>query len=139
MNAEEIYGKETKYFNDYQPMLESFGQILVQVDEEGYLGDSWILYEKENRYGFLNFGWGSCSGCDALKACENIKEVQDLMTELEKSIIWFDNKESLLDYFIKTDWKGKYSWQIAEFKTFITHVLNYLDYKEDLCVELLGV
>ena len=62
--ASEIYnGKE--YWWDYTPMLEEFGDILLREDDEGWQGDSFLIYHNDNKYGYLSFGWGSCSGCDA--------------------------------------------------------------------------
>ena len=52
--AKELYEEGCWY--DYQPMLEEFGEILVQVDEDDYQGDSYLLYKKDNQYGFLVFG-----------------------------------------------------------------------------------
>ena len=95
---------------DYQPMLDSFGNIVVQVDDEAYQGDSRVLYEKDGKIGLLVFGWGSCSGCDALQACNSLEEVQELYDELFDSIKWFDSRASAVEYFKGHDWKGDFSY-----------------------------
>ena len=64
---------ESAYFTfySYQPLLESFGEILLKVDDEDYSGDSRLIFKKGEMYGFLIFGWGSCSGCDWLQGCNS--------------------------------------------------------------------
>lgn len=112
--------------SDYSPILDSFGKILVQVDDEDYQGDSRVLYFKDGLYGYLNFGWGSCSGCDSLQACESHSEIQELIDGLEKDIMWL-NKEEMLKFFKERDWEGQYSWHIEETKKFVEEVINYLE------------
>ena len=53
--------------SDYQPIINHIGKVLVQEDDEDYQGDTFVLLEKDSKYGFLNIGWGSCSGCDAVQ------------------------------------------------------------------------
>ena len=108
----------------YQPILDSFGKILVQVDDNDYQGDSRVLYKNGNKYGWLQFGWGSCSGCDSLQACSTIKEIQELIDDLYRSIKWFNTKKQLLDFFKNHDWEGDYSGRSNEQKDFINKVNN---------------
>lgn len=97
---------------DYEPIIYDFGQILLKVDEDDYQGDSYILYgdlfEKE-KFGFLNFGWGSCSGCDALQACYSWEKIQELYNNLKSSVIWFNNATEAYEWFCNHDWEGDYS------------------------------
>ena len=83
---------------DYRPLLESIGhEILVQVDEENYQGDSYLLFRREDgAYGFLEFGWGSCSGCDALQATQSVKEIEELRDRLVASISWHPDAAAAL-------------------------------------------
>lgn len=121
--ASEIYDNSWGWW-DYQPMLNEFGNILLQKDEQNYQGDSFLIYEKDDKYGYLTFGWGSCSGCDALQACNSIGEVQELMDRLYLSIEWFDSLDALKEYFKETDWPLKYEYSIPEFKEFLIEVKN---------------
>ena len=129
--AKEIYkddiGNDISWFciTDYQPMLEEFGNILIQVDDDDYSGDSRVLYEKSGKYGFLIFGWGSCSGCDALQAAKNINKIQELMDDLQNEIMWFSSIDDLKKYFIEKDWELEYCWHIKNTKEFINKVINY--------------
>ena len=105
------------YLYDYSPMIEDFGDVLFQVDDDDWQGDSYILYgsmNKNSRFGFLNFGWGSCSGCDALKGCSTWEEVQELYEELRSQIKWFDSAEEAYKWFIEHDWEGDYSTKEKE-------------------------
>lgn len=125
--AKEIYESDRYSWYDYQPMLDEFGEILIQVDGEGYSGDSFLIYKNDNKYGFLTFGWGSCSGCDALQACTTIDEVQELMDRLYNYITWFDSLQELKDY-ISDDASEELKWyyHTGIFKKFREKVLNYI-------------
>lgn len=128
--AKELYSSErVEKFGvwDYNPMLKEFGDILIEIDEDDYQGDSFILYKNEDKYGFLTFGWGSCSGCDALQGCNNIEEVQELMDSLYNSIQWFDDLKSVKSYFETKDWDLDWIGHKQEFKDFKREVLNYLE------------
>lgn len=119
--ADEIYDSSWSWW-DYQPMLNEFGNILLQKDEQDYQGDSFLIYEKDDKYGYLTFGWGSCSGCDALQACNTIDEVQELMDKLYSDIKWFNSLDALKEYFEEIDWTLKYQYSIPEFKEFLTEI-----------------
>ena len=107
---------------DYGPILESFGKILVRVDDDDYQGDSRVLYEDGDRVGFLKFGWGSCSGCDALQAAETIAEVDALIAELRGQIQWKARAE-MREYFQSHDWEGDYDCHSNEAKSFVEQAI----------------
>ena len=116
------------YFSgDYQPMLNEFGEILLQVDDNNYQGDTRVLYRDGTRYGWLNFGWGSCSGCDALQACHTIEQIQSLMDSLYSEITWFDSATTAIEFFKTHDWKGDYSWGEAEQQHFVKEAIAKLE------------
>jgi hypothetical protein len=108
---------ETIY--DYEPIVKSFGDVLVQVDDEDYSGDTRVLLHKDGRYGFLNFGWGSCSGCDTLQACSSYKEIDVLIEELENNIKWFDTLTEATAYIINDqERQGSYYYHENEWAQF---------------------
>lgn len=116
----------------YDGMVSAFGQgVLVAVDDDDYQGDSYRLIadgdEPGQKYGLLIFGWGSCSGCDALEACCSVKDLQDLADTLQDSIKWFSNKESLRQYMQEHDWEGDWSWHKEECREFRRLVQEFLD------------
>ena len=107
--------------SDYTPMLDSMGyETLLRVDDSEYQGDSRLILRDGSRYGVLIFGWGSCSGCDALQACDSMKEIEELRTRLRDDIKWFDTRAELLSYFETHDWEGDYSWNAEETKQFVS-------------------
>lgn len=112
---------------DYRPLLESFGhEILLQVDDDDYQGDSRLILRDGGRYGLLIFGWGSCSGCDSLQACCSIKDIEELRDQLHKDIIWKDSREEMLQFVRGRDWETQYSWHSDETKEFVEKALAML-------------
>lgn len=83
---------------DYGPLLATFGEILVKIDDDDYQGDSRILYRNGSRYGVLVFGWGSCSGCDSLQACGTHGEIGQLIKRLGSDVKWFESLEDAKRY-----------------------------------------
>ena len=126
IDVKELYKDESWSWYDYQPMLNAFGKVAIQVDDDAYQGDSRLLYDENGKIGVLIFGWGSCSGCDALQACDSLEEVQELCDSLQDDIKWFDDKKQALEYFTNHDWQGDYSWYQTETKEFINKCIEYL-------------
>ena len=133
--AEELYPdyaeeekKDGSFYgpSDYTPILENIGDILLRVDDDDYQGDSRVLYAEGERIGYLQFGWGSCSGCDALQGCDHISEIQALMKNLCDNVHWFANRAEALEWFNTHDWKGDYSWHDAEQQQFIQGAIALL-------------
>ena len=129
-NAEEIYPREDGefpyYLSGYTPILEEFGEILLRVDEDAWQGDTLVLYEKDGKYGWLRFGWGSCSGCDALQGCSSYKEIQELIDSLESSVQWFESKKEAIKFFKTHDWEGDYD-NGEEQQEFVRKAIALLD------------
>lgn len=92
---------------DYTPMLESLGQIVARADQNDYQGDSMVLFRDGSRFGYLVFGWGSCSGCDALQACGSYEEIDSLRASLSESIRWGTAQE-IREYLEQKDWETEY-------------------------------
>ena len=114
---------------DYQPLIDSFGEVLNQVELGSYQGDTTALLQKDNLYGLLQFGWGSCSGCDALQGCNNINELVELYEDLRNSIRWI-SKEEMLKFFKEHDWEGGHSWyeqEGTELSDFVKECIVYLE------------
>lgn len=130
--AKELYPEldkaELEYFYgpyDYQPIIDAIGNVLIQVDDNDYQGDSRILYEIDGKYGFLIFGWGSCSGCDALQACNTMGDIQQLIDSMVCDVKWFDSLQELQQYFRDKDWELEWSYHQEETQEFINKVLDY--------------
>lgn len=114
MNVRELFPKafeDGAYepYVDYSEIVYEFGYpIKISINEDDYQGDSWYILKDGTRYGYLEFGWGSCSGCDALKACKSFDDLQKLADELERSIVWYESKNDLRKWLethdFSTDW-----------------------------------
>lgn len=113
--------------SDYTPMIEDYGAVAIRMDDDDYSGDTRILYEQpDGRIGVLIFGWGSCSGCDALQGSNSISELADLIEETRKEVQWFNSKPEALKWFQERDWPGQYSWHEEETKRFVEQAIEYL-------------
>lgn len=99
------------FSSSYDALIDSFEmEIKVAVDADDYQGDSLYVLRDDAKYGFLCFGWGSCSGCDALQSCLDsgnvLQELTELRDELFGSIIWFDSLPELQTWVANRDWQG---------------------------------
>jgi len=112
---------------DYVPLLESFGyDILLQVDDKDYQGDSRVLFKDGDRYGILVFGWGSCSGCDRLQGCDSYKEIDELRDSLDSGIQWGSLAETLA-YLKEHDWEGDWCGRDALTSGFVERAIVVLE------------
>lgn len=110
---------------DYSPILLSFdAEIVLAADDQDYQGDSYVLYRRGDSFGVLIFGWGSCSGCDALQACNTYKELDQLRNNLYDSIGW-DTAKNIQKYFNEHDWEGDFSWSSKECKQWVADCKKY--------------
>jgi hypothetical protein len=99
--------KMTDY--DYDELIESMEvDRLVEVSDADYQGDTRMLLRQGERYGVLTFGWGSCSGCDALQACNTVEEVTALRDQLWNDIVWQDTPAAMRAYLTQKDWSLEY-------------------------------
>ncbi len=113
---------------DYQPMLASMEyEILLQVDESDYQGDSFLLLKDGTRWGFLTYGWGSCSGCDALQSCSNWEQVAELRDSLVNDIKWYDSAAELLEYWGCKDWETQWFARNKEWEDFSKQAVEILE------------
>lgn len=110
---------------DYQPILESFGEILIQVDDNDYQGDSRVLLHSDLGYGVLIFGWGSCSGCDSLQSCSSYDEIDNLIKDMFNDTKWFKSLEECQTWAKNRDWELQYSFHCDETKDFVDKLINY--------------
>ena len=117
-DVKSAYGERDWGWYDYQPMLELFGNVVIRCDEEGYQGDTIAVIKNGNRFGYVVFGWGSCSGCDALQACYTIQDVFDLAKSMWESIAWYETSEELCKFVDSHDYAGShlYSGLVKNFK-----------------------
>lgn len=120
------YEEDGYISGQYSNIYELFGTVVVEEHEPSYQGSSWILFTKDNKFGYLKFGWGSCSGCDALQACSNLDEVVQLANGLESDILW-GTKEEILQYLKTHDWEGDWDFHNEERIKFVEQAIAYLE------------
>lgn len=104
---------------NYQPIIDDLGTVLVQVDDNDYQGDSRVLLQKDSKFGILIFGWGSCSGCDSLQACDSLDDLEKEIEHIQSATKWFDSAIDCLHYLDNHDWEGDYCWHREETKDFL--------------------
>ena len=111
----------------YKPLLQGLGLIVAQQHDPGYTGDSRVLYHNVCQgFGYLMFGWGSCSGCDALAACSTYDELAELVASLHASIRWMTPEETF-DFFTTHDWKAEPCGNSIYVDDFIRKCKSYLN------------
>lgn len=107
LGNQELLGAHNYFSHDcgYEGLIESCGvTIHVQQDMGSYQGDSLAIVGEDGRIGWINWGWGSCSGCDALEACDSFDDLIALRESLYDSIRWFDSPAEMLAYWNGKDW-----------------------------------
>ena len=126
IDVKTIYEDEPFGWYDYDPMIKAFGNVVIQVSDDGYQGDTRVLYNNKGKIGHLIFGWGSCSGCDALQACESYDDLQELCNELENDIKWFVDAKEALVWFKSHDWQGDFIWHDENGMKYVEQTISYL-------------
>lgn len=84
-----------------------------------YEGDLLYIVRDGDRYGFLTFGYGSCSGCDSLQACSTVEDLTELRDGLYESIRWQDNREAFVKWLGEYDFEGMWYFHEREAREFI--------------------
>ena len=108
---EQVYESTRRYsWVDYMPLIKSIDpgiDWLVAVDEDDYQGDSLLLGKARDtgKFYFLTYGWGSCSGCDALQGCENLGDLASLRQDLAKDMREFASASEVMAWLQAKDWR----------------------------------
>jgi hypothetical protein len=116
----------TFFSGSYEDLVSKPTGLTVVLSEwlGDYQGDAVTVLKDGRRYGFLTFGYGSCSGCDALQAVENMEDLSGLYENLIDSIQWFASLDALKTYVSKDrDWAGSIYGHDDEIKGFIEKVV----------------
>lgn len=117
---------------NYSEFIGEFAEIVLHIYDADSSGDSYMLLccdgpsigAGSGIYGYLCFGWGSCSGCDALQSAlynrrerNSYSEFKELRTKLCDQVVW-KPKEELLEWIKSVDWAGKHEGRSSNHKFF---------------------
>jgi hypothetical protein len=121
-----MFDVTTKNCYGYEGLIDSFEvDVLLDGHDDDYQGDSfYLLRDGDGCIGYLNFGWGSCSGCDAYEDARDSGDaaLMNLRDELWEDVSWFDSLEDLRVYFKENDVKLKWYGHSSTFKDFLKRV-----------------
>ena len=93
----------------YSDINKTFGTVLVEIDQDDYQGSSIVaIHNEELGFGFVIYGWGSCSGCDALQDCHNAGDLRDLQMEIFNDFSWFPTLQDMQEHVRLKDWNGTF-------------------------------
>lgn len=88
----------------YSCLVESFAYIEAEEDTGNYQGDLlFLLRHQDGRPGFLVFGYGSCSACDSLAACNTVEDYLALRDEMASLTRWFHTDAERLAFLKQND------------------------------------
>lgn len=111
----------------YGELIESMEvDVLVEAEQDDYQGDSFLLVRKGEQYGFMTYGWGSCSGCDAAQAVSSKAEATELRDDLYKGIRWFPYLTAALRWLATADHELDWYGHEPTFKQFLTEVDEFV-------------
>lgn len=124
IDAKKLYPQEeSDWFSspsDYTPILDAIGTVILRVDDDDYQGDTRVLFSRGRReFGFLSFGWGSCSGCDALQACDSFDAIQKVVDGMEKETVW-GNAEAIAKHIKSRIEANTYYSSSSDWNRFLT-------------------
>lgn len=126
----------TEIVRNYDSLIESFEmELLIQVDDDDYQGDTFVLLRNDDQFGILIFGWGSCSGCDALEditdrygngksEVEIVKDLNEFRDEMFSSISW-RSRDEMVEYVSTKDFGLEWYGFNDGGRKFVKELKNY--------------
>lgn len=116
----------------YEDLVASFEYEVSLMQSIGdYQGDYFVLLENNGEYGYLVFGYGSCSGCDALQSLQTVEEVRAYRDGLAESIRWFPGKQELAAFLHHHDAEGSWYGHKDDWSRFKAKALDVLGLGSD--------
>ena len=83
----------------YLDLVEAAGLMVLESESVGsYQGEEYVLVRdlESTKFGVLNYGYGSCSGCDLLEAAKSVKDLEDIRDGFRNAVELFDSPKDLL-------------------------------------------
>lgn len=95
---EELYAEEVDSYSDlltiaWKTINENNHECLVEVHtigDDDYQGQMLIVLQCDGKYYVTTVGYGSCSRCDALQACDDGKDRWTILMHLLQKMVEFD-------------------------------------------------
>lgn len=98
-------------YTSYDDMINHMcDEILFEENTGEYQGDLYYVLRQGDQYGLAIIGYGSCSGCDAYKACVSDEDFETLFDNIRNSIRWFPDHKSMLTYILNDENKSSNWW-----------------------------
>lgn len=110
-------------YPSHEDLVASFDvEVLLTEYLGSYEGDFFAVLRDGGKFGLLIFGYGSCSGCDALEASSgSLTALTDLRDDMWSSITWRSRSEMAL-YLAEKDFKLEWWGNSSEGQKFIAKV-----------------
>jgi len=105
MKWEETVASQCRY-GDNAEVIWGDWDILWEDSEADYQGHASFFAEKDGKFCFYEWWYGSCSGCDGWAADELTDE--QIEKEMQETALWLDSKEEVLKWLEMLD-RGKIS------------------------------
>lgn len=103
----------------YEELLSTFEvEVLVNQSLGSYQGDYLVILRDKDHYGFLEFSYGSCSGCDSLAGCDTVEQAEEVRDGLWESVQW-KTVEEMRDFIRTRKWEDHYYHSDSEFPKFL--------------------
>lgn len=106
----QLYNKKHDYMSSpkVEELIGSAGcDVIASTYIGSWSGDVLMVLKNGTGFGLLIVGYGSCSGCDALKSCNTFEELFDFREKLFKSIMWKEYSE-FIEYLKNKDWETEF-------------------------------
>ena len=83
-------------YGDIAEMVWGDWNIIWEDSEADYQGHASIVAEKDGKFSFYEWWYGSCPGCDGWEADGSSDE--EIEQEMRETAIWLDSKEEMLKW-----------------------------------------
>jgi len=123
-------------YPSYDLLIKSVSDFVtwtVIAGNEDYQGDYYAFGEdQKGNYYYVTTGYGSCSGCDELEACQTVEDLEKLRADIRRGVARFDSIETFVNHFKEDEWQS-FGWMGSDMKLFNKEMFKH--YKITLLTE----
>lgn len=136
-------GANYEGIHNYSGLLKSITDKIEWILESGYedyQGDLyWLGKDDNDNYYFLQQGYGSCSGCDALQSANGNYEALDRLRDgMKRNIIKFCSLQEFKEYIVNVDRQYSHYYYSGDFISFIKKLDSYFGWEIETMIKLRG-